>query len=290
MVKPNRQGCTNKSSPLILPNLPILISLRPTGIKKELAKITRKFLWQGGKDNEKKFHMVNWAITCAPKENGGLGIRDPEKINLALGAKVIWRIITGGKEWWKKALCSKYMTTNRKRCVEEVDLGKAGSPIWKLIRASIPLIQTRLNWDPGNGKNIKIWEDNYSESGILSKIPSLNQFKHWLSSEGRSTLFDISNWHPNNNWKSWNLGEVPPLLREEAKQFLQKISGSAPVHLSKKDDRSWGKEGYTVKSGYKQLLEDNGIPPKSTIWKEIWNPNSLPKINIFAGNWPTKNS
>jgi hypothetical protein len=126
--------------------------------------------------------VVNWATTCAPKENGGMGIRGPKKLNLALGAKVIWRIITGGKEWWKKALCSKYITTNRKRCVEDVDLGKSSSPIWKLIWVSIPLIQTRLNWDPGNGKNIKLWEDNYSESGILSKIPSLNQFKHWLFS------------------------------------------------------------------------------------------------------------
>jgi hypothetical protein len=66
----------------------------PVGIKKELAIITRKFLWQGGKVNGKKFHMFKWATTCAPKENGGLGIRDLEKINLALGAKVIWRVIT----------------------------------------------------------------------------------------------------------------------------------------------------------------------------------------------------
>jgi hypothetical protein len=82
-------------------------------------------------------------------------------------------------------------------------------------------------------------------------------------------------------WDSWNFGEVPPQLIEEANHLLQKISGSAPVHLSKKDDRSWGKEGYTVKLGYKQL-EDSDIPPKLTIWKEIWNSNNLPKINIFC--------
>jgi hypothetical protein len=137
----------------------------PAGIKKELAKLTIKFLWQGGKNNEKKFHMVKWTITSAPKENGGLGIRDPENLNLALGEKIIWRIITGHKEWWKKAICNKYMITNRKRCVEGADLGKGGSSIWKIIWASVPLIQTRLNWDPRNGKKIKIWEDSYSESG-----------------------------------------------------------------------------------------------------------------------------
>jgi len=78
------------------------------------------------------------------------------------------------------------------------------------------------------------------------------------------------------------LGEVPPQLIEEANHLLQKISGFAPIHLIKKDDRSWGKEGYTVKLGYKKLLEDSNIPPKSTIWKEICNSNSVPKINIFC--------
>jgi hypothetical protein len=43
----------------------------PVGIKKEMAKLIRKFLWQGGKDNGKNIHMVNWSIVCAPKENGG---------------------------------------------------------------------------------------------------------------------------------------------------------------------------------------------------------------------------
>jgi hypothetical protein len=59
----------------------------PVGIKKAMARLIRKFLWQGGKDNGKKIHMVNKSTVCAPKENGGLGIRDPEKVNIALGKK-----------------------------------------------------------------------------------------------------------------------------------------------------------------------------------------------------------
>ena len=38
----------------------------------------RKFLWQGGKVHNKKFHLVKWSIVKAPKHKGGLGIRDPE--------------------------------------------------------------------------------------------------------------------------------------------------------------------------------------------------------------------
>jgi hypothetical protein len=144
------------------------------GIKKEMAKLIRKFLWQGGKDNGKKLHMVNWSTVCAPKENGGLGIQDPKKINIALGEKLIWRLITGGKEWWKKEICYKYLSKNRKRCLETTTFNHLGSPIWKLIRASMSLIQNHLRWSPGNGKEIKIWEDQYSDRGKLSCISSLD--------------------------------------------------------------------------------------------------------------------
>jgi hypothetical protein len=37
-----------------------------------------------------------------------------------------------------------------------------------------------------------------------------------------------------------------------------------------------------VRIGYKTLLSDNVLPEKSAIWKEIWNSDGLPKINIFG--------
>jgi hypothetical protein len=56
--------------------------------------------------------MVNWSTVCAPKENGGLGIRDPEKVNISLGEKLLWLLTTGGNEWWKKAIFYKYLSKN----------------------------------------------------------------------------------------------------------------------------------------------------------------------------------
>jgi hypothetical protein len=126
------------------------------GIKKEMAKLIKKNLWQGGKENGKNLHMVNWSIICASKENRGLGICDPEKINIALGEKLIWCLITGGKDWWKKEICYKYLSKNRKRFLETVTLSQTGSPFLKLIQASMSLIQNHLNWILGNEKEIKI--------------------------------------------------------------------------------------------------------------------------------------
>jgi hypothetical protein len=117
-----------------------------------MAQLIHKFLWQGGKENEKKFHMVNWSTVCAPKENGGLGIRDPEKINIALGAKLLWRLVSDGNDWWKKEICYKYLTRNRKRCLDVAPTQQIGSPIWKLLSASLPLLRDHLFWCPGKWK------------------------------------------------------------------------------------------------------------------------------------------
>ena len=49
----------------------------------------RKFLWQGGIVENKKFHLVNWNAVKASKVKWGLGMRDPEQMNKYLSAKLI---------------------------------------------------------------------------------------------------------------------------------------------------------------------------------------------------------
>ena len=66
------------------------ISLGPKKIMKEFTKEIKRFMWQGGKSGSlKKFHLVNWETVCKPKVYGGASIRDPSKMNLALGAKIL---------------------------------------------------------------------------------------------------------------------------------------------------------------------------------------------------------
>jgi hypothetical protein len=69
--------------------------LSPVGIKNALVKGLRKFIWQGGNTNHKHFHLMNWNIMHTPKAHGGLGIEDLMLMNIALGAKLLWRLITG---------------------------------------------------------------------------------------------------------------------------------------------------------------------------------------------------
>ena len=43
------------------------------------------------------------------KCNRGLGIRDLGKRNNALGEKMVWRMVTREKEWWKEVIRKKYI-------------------------------------------------------------------------------------------------------------------------------------------------------------------------------------
>jgi hypothetical protein len=47
-------------------------------------------------------HLINWNVVRALKTHGGLGILDPTLSNLDLGEKILWRLVSGKKEWWKK--------------------------------------------------------------------------------------------------------------------------------------------------------------------------------------------
>ena len=78
----------------------------------------RKFLWQGGKTQGRKFNLVNWEAVIENKNNGGLGIRDQGKVNQALGAKLVWRMIEGGKEWWIEAISRKYIKRKKSKILD----------------------------------------------------------------------------------------------------------------------------------------------------------------------------
>jgi hypothetical protein len=90
-----------------LPKFQFSSLLAPIGVKQQLAQELRRFLWQGGKSNSKRFHLVNWSIVRVPKSHGGLGIKDHSLMNLAMGDKLLWRLISGKYDLWKKIIHKK---------------------------------------------------------------------------------------------------------------------------------------------------------------------------------------
>jgi len=51
---------------------------------------------------------VKWANICLPKNDGGLGIKDISKFNVALMGRWMWAFPSGQQQLWVRVLNSKY--------------------------------------------------------------------------------------------------------------------------------------------------------------------------------------
>jgi len=83
------------------------------GIIKNMEELIKKFLWKGGKNNEKRLSLVKWEIVSRPLQEGGLNFKDLNIQNLAMGAKLIWKIIAPKPGWVQLVLWKKYFRGQR---------------------------------------------------------------------------------------------------------------------------------------------------------------------------------
>jgi hypothetical protein len=58
-----------------------------------------RLFWQGVRPKQ-KYHMVDWATVCKPREFGGLGVLNTKVMNIALLLKWIWKIYQDADGLW----------------------------------------------------------------------------------------------------------------------------------------------------------------------------------------------
>lgn len=81
--------------------------LLPVGVRKKVDFFRARLVWQAEED-KKKYHLVNWKTCCLPKQQGGLGLINLEKFNIALLAKWIWKL-EAEEGLWQDIIRSKYI-------------------------------------------------------------------------------------------------------------------------------------------------------------------------------------
>lgn len=97
-----------KSQLSALPIYQAAFLLAPKHVMEQTSSLLRDFLWQGGKGNEKKNHLVNWDLVKRPITEGGLQIRDPSLVNTTLGGNLLWKMIHDPSHPVSITLRSKY--------------------------------------------------------------------------------------------------------------------------------------------------------------------------------------
>ena len=145
----------------------------PRGLIKELEVLIRKFWW-GYNGESRKVHCVSWERLYEAKELGGLGFKKIEKVNEALLAKQVCRMMNN-----PDSLCFRVFKTRFfPNCsILEVKDSITRSYTWKSLLSAKDVIRKGMVWRIGNGISVRIKEDKWllvkPSSLIISPLPSL---------------------------------------------------------------------------------------------------------------------
>lgn len=109
-------------------------------------------MWSGDGE-KKKIHYKYWQLLCKPMRDGGMGFRDLNAFNLALIAKLGWRLLTKPDSLVVKLLKAKYYQNSS---FWDANLGGTPSYCWRSIMAARQIILVGYKLQVSNGEKINI--------------------------------------------------------------------------------------------------------------------------------------
>lgn len=202
---------------------------------------------------------------------------------MAMGFKLIWRILNEKGAWWTEVIKRKYLNGANSNILSETIIDRQCTPVWKLIKKTLPHFKACISRVPGNGRDINIWADRIMGSEAREALPNIRPLQLWMEGKNLKTLYDISSWHQN-KWLGWKPLPLPNNLKNMWVDLKISVIGSAPLNRMAEDKYVWYPNGgsYTVKEGYK-ILQNASATNNWPLHKVAWNPECLPKVKFF--NW-----
>jgi hypothetical protein len=142
------------------------VFMLPARIVKELESKMTGFLWCQGKLQTGKA-KVSWKAICAPKGEGGLGIRRIRDMNKALLASLIWRLISRQKSLWVAWVYSYHLHDRtfwnykqRNNCCWS----------WRKLCQLRPVFRQHFWYLIGDGSQTNAWYDQWDKIGPLGNV------------------------------------------------------------------------------------------------------------------------
>jgi mannosylglycoprotein endo-beta-mannosidase len=122
------------------------------------------FLWNDLENNH-KYHLANWDMVSMCKDYGGLGIPNLRDLNISLLASWLKRYKSDKDKLWKELVDFKYQTKDPNILVTRTT---NSSSFFKGFMWATQAAKLGYKWKVGNGKKIRLWEDNWLGSTSLA--------------------------------------------------------------------------------------------------------------------------
>ena len=241
----------------------------PSRICTKLDKINRDFLW-GSTDEKKKMHMVSWEKVCRPKNLGGLGLYATKSRNIALLAKLNWRVMEESDSLWAKTLVSKYCPNGIMD--EKLVTRRSGSSNWKGLKIGHEVFKRGIRWVVNNGHDVSFWHDLWVGdkplwSLVYGPLPPLED-----SFRVSDVLESVSMW----DFSKISL-HIPHTTREAIKAIT--VCSTRPIA----DRRVWDSNGGDFNLGKAYSLACKSFDACSSLKQSswIWKVRTSPRIHFF---------
>ncbi|XP_060960817.1 uncharacterized protein LOC133031349 [Cannabis sativa] len=130
--------------------------LFPKTLCHEMDQAVRKFWWMGSESKDRFLALCDWNSLCLPLDRGGLNFKKFGDVNLALVAKLGWKLAKEEDSLWCKVFKAKYWG-NREQAFWNSDLPRNASFGAKGIMATRDLIRNEACWILADGGKVDLW-------------------------------------------------------------------------------------------------------------------------------------
>ncbi|KAG8375096.1 hypothetical protein BUALT_Bualt10G0064800 [Buddleja alternifolia] len=258
-----------KSVAQALPLYHMATYLLPRNLSTNLDRIMMRFWW-GAEPDKSPMALKNWDSICLPKDFGGLGLRKMHDANLAMMAKITWKVAVGQDEVWVKMFQARYLRNTN--FLEFSNCPSDASWIWKDVIRCKSIILKGGCFKVTSNSPIRIWEDPW--------IPTIDGFKPVRPPNLPFSAFYVRDLMDDSR-QAWDINKCvqifsPDIVREIQKIYIpQSVEHQSLVWTPDKSGK------LSSKSAYKIILQPRLPNSKSKIDVKIWKLRAHDRHKLF---------
>ena len=201
-----------------------------------------------------------------------MGFRNINAFNLAMLAKLAWRLLHGTHSLFYRVYKAWYFPTGS---LMNVELGDNPSYVWQSLPQARNLIRDGSVWQIGDGMTVGVDSHKW-----LLRPPSF-----WPGADRFmkvSALFDA-------DYRQWDRAKIPAMFYNSTRDDILKINLG---NTNRRDKLCWNENKwrtFSVKTAYQVALrlskppsdEHSMASQDKRMWNNVWTLNTPPKVQIF---------